>query len=53
MQPFEGSGDFLESLKSARAETRLSPIWVHGASAYAKRLRKMGLSQMPVSAQSR
>jgi predicted metal-dependent phosphoesterase TrpH len=53
MQPFEGSGSFLESLKSARAETRLSPIWVHGASAYAKRLRKMGLSKMPVSAQSR
>ncbi len=53
MPPFDGSGDFLESLKSARPDTRLSPVWVHGASTYAKRLRKMGLSKMPVSVRPR
>jgi hypothetical protein len=47
MQPFEGSGDFYEALKNAKASTSLSPGWVHGLSSYAKYLRKLGLSKMP------
>ncbi len=47
MQPFEGPGDFYESLKKASAVTTLSPSWVHGFSSYAKYMRKLGLSKMP------
>ncbi len=47
MQPFEGPGDFYESLKHATPVTTLSPVWVHGLSTYAKYLRKLGLSKMP------
>lgn len=45
MQPFEGAGDFYESLKRATASTRLSPAWVHGGSTYAKWLKKLGLRE--------
>ncbi len=48
MQPFEGPADFHESLKRATAITKISPIWVHGFSTYAKYHRKLGLSKMPV-----
>jgi predicted metal-dependent phosphoesterase TrpH len=47
MQPFEGPGDFFESLKTAKPDTKLSPAWVHLFSSYAKFLRKRGLSKMP------
>jgi predicted metal-dependent phosphoesterase TrpH len=47
MQPFEGPADFYESLKTARAVTRISPAWVHLFSTYAKYQRKLGLSKMP------
>lgn len=43
MQPFEGAGSFFESLKTAKAETKLSPLWVHGLSTQAKWLKKLGL----------
>jgi predicted metal-dependent phosphoesterase TrpH len=47
MQPFEGPGDFYESLRRANAVTKLSPFWVHFGSSFAKYLRKSGLSKMP------
>jgi predicted metal-dependent phosphoesterase TrpH len=47
MPPFEGSGDFLESLKHATPATSISPAWVHGFSTVAKYVRKLGLSKMP------
>lgn len=48
MDPFEGAEGFVVALRGALHETRLSPFWVHGMSTFAKRLRKMGLSKMPV-----
>ena len=49
MQPFEGPGDFFESLKQAKPQTAISPWWVHLFSSYAKYNRKLGLSKMPVA----
>lgn len=49
MQPFEGASDFFEALKTAKPQTRLSPVWVHGFSSYAKWLRKLKVSKMPGS----
>lgn len=43
MQPFEGPGDFYESLKHATPVTSRSPAWVHGASTQAKWFKKLGL----------
>ncbi|MCC7206338.1 MAG: PHP domain-containing protein [Anaerolineae bacterium] len=48
INPFEDAQSFAAALPTATHETRLSPFWVHGMSTYAKRLRKMGLSKMPV-----
>ncbi len=47
MQPFQGPGDFCESLKAARPVTSRSPAWVHGMSTYARYVRRLGLSPMP------
>lgn len=47
MQPFEGAGDFYESLKHAVPVTKLSPFWVHGMSSYAKWMRKYAKRPMP------
>jgi predicted metal-dependent phosphoesterase TrpH len=47
MEPFEGPGDFFESLKRARPQVKSSPVWVHLFSTYAKYNRKLGLSRMP------
>lgn len=46
--PFDNPAQFRTALAEAVPETRLSPAWVHGMSTYAKRLRKMKLSKMPV-----
>lgn len=44
MQPFEGAGDFLESLRLATDYIkRLSPFYVHGFSSGAKWSKKLGL----------
>lgn len=48
IDPFDDAQGFAAALPGADHETRLSPFWVHGMSTYAKRLRKMGLSKMPV-----
>lgn len=47
MQPFEGPADFYESLRRATLATKVSPVWVHLFSSYAKYNRKLGLSKMP------
>jgi predicted metal-dependent phosphoesterase TrpH len=47
MQPFEGPADFTESLKQATPVTKISPVWVHLFSSYAKYNRRLGLSRMP------
>jgi len=47
MEPFEGPGDFFESLKRATPNVKGSPVWVHLFSTYAKYNRKLGLSRMP------
>ncbi|MHB8626750.1 MAG: PHP domain-containing protein [Aggregatilineales bacterium] len=43
MQPFEGPGDFYESLRDATPVTMRSPAWVHAASTQAKWFKKLGL----------
>ncbi|HRE48115.1 MAG TPA: PHP domain-containing protein [Aggregatilineales bacterium] len=40
MMPFEGAGDFALALQTAQHHTRLSPLWVHGVSKFAKRWNK-------------
>ena len=47
MSPFEGPGDFYESLKSAIPVTSMSPFWVHGMSTLAKWTRRLHLTQWP------
>lgn len=48
MQPFTDAASFHESLKTATAQTELSPSWVHGFSKYAKYMHKWGISKMPI-----
>ncbi len=43
MQPFEGAGDFFESLRTAQLQTKYSPFWVHAFSTEAKWLKKLSL----------
>ncbi len=40
MSPFEGPGDFAESLRTAQQDVKLSSHWVHGLSTVAKWQRK-------------
>jgi predicted metal-dependent phosphoesterase TrpH len=43
MQPFEGAGDFLTSLRQAEYIKRISPAYVHAFSKAAKWSKKLGL----------
>jgi predicted metal-dependent phosphoesterase TrpH len=43
MQPFEGPGDFLASLKHGQVNAGYSPFYVHGGSTAAKWAKKLGL----------
>ncbi len=45
MQPFEGPGDFVASLKQAEYIKNLSPAYVHFFSKYAKWMKKLGFRQ--------
>ncbi|MCX7855960.1 MAG: hypothetical protein N2556_08335, partial [Anaerolineae bacterium] len=47
MPPFDSPASFLEALRSARIEGRISPAWVHTLSTLAKLLRRFGLSPPP------
>lgn len=47
MPPFDSPASFLEALRSARIEGRVSPVWVHTLSTLAKILRRTGLAPPP------
>ncbi|MCX7855161.1 MAG: PHP domain-containing protein [Anaerolineae bacterium] len=47
MPPFDSPESFLEALRSARIEGRVSPAWVHTLSTLAKILRRTGLAPLP------
>ncbi len=44
MPPFDSPRSFLEALRSARIEGRVSPVWVHALSTLAKILRRIRLA---------
>ena len=47
LPPFSSPASFLESLKEARIEGRLSPPWVHFISSYGKLARRWGWVPLP------